>query len=339
MGIKGFFDVVREQAPDSIYETLLEDFKEKKIAIDISILIYSSFYSVLPTSLIEEDNEFSIDERKLKKNWFSKIFTVIFSLLKYNIEPIFIFDSEEAPKIKDIEKEKRELRKIRLEEVYKETKEKYFESIGNFERTNIKEKYKRSFLNQVRINYSFFSELRDILIKLNFCVFSSIEESDYLIGSLISSDIIDIVFSNDTDLAIYGTNFLIMQINYGRAKVFNLEKFMKITEFKLTEIIDLAILLGNDYNDGIKGVGKKTAFKLIDQYRKLELIPAKYSQKDLNRSIIRKRFTEFPYWKELVNWPKSNFSSFDLEEMKKIGYPIFSSIGLEKKFNEFQNLI
>ncbi len=46
-------------------------------------------------------------------------------------------------------------------------------------------------------------------------------------------------------------------------------KRLKINQFQL---IDLAILIGTDYFPGVKGIGPKTALKLLQKYRSLDLI-------------------------------------------------------------------
>ena len=48
----------------------------------------------------------------------------------------------------------------------------------------------------------------------------------------------------------------------------NLKK-LKINQFQL---IDLAILIGTDYFPGIKGIGPKTALKLLKKYGSLETV-------------------------------------------------------------------
>jgi len=48
---------------------------------------------------------------------------------------------------------------------------------------------------------------------------------------------------------------------------------LKITR---EQLVDLAILVGTDFNEGVKGVGPKTALKLIQEFGKLELLPERY---------------------------------------------------------------
>jgi flap endonuclease-1 len=57
------------------------------------------------------------------------------------------------------------------------------------------------------------------------------------------------------------------------------------------QFVDLAILVGTDFNEGIKGIGPKTALKLIRQYGRLEGLPQELTEKlrpdfDTLRSIF-----------------------------------------------------
>jgi flap endonuclease-1 len=39
-------------------------------------------------------------------------------------------------------------------------------------------------------------------------------------------------------------------------------------------LVDLALLVGTDFNDGVKGIGPKKALKLVQQYGRIEQMPA-----------------------------------------------------------------
>ena len=45
------------------------------------------------------------------------------------------------------------------------------------------------------------------------------------------------------------------------------------------QLIDMAILIGTDFNKGIKGVGSKTGLKLIKEYERIENLPSKFLPK------------------------------------------------------------
>jgi flap endonuclease-1 len=43
-------------------------------------------------------------------------------------------------------------------------------------------------------------------------------------------------------------------------------------------LVDLAILVGTDFNDGIKGIGPKKALKLVQQHGRIEHMPGEIRQ-------------------------------------------------------------
>ena len=45
------------------------------------------------------------------------------------------------------------------------------------------------------------------------------------------------------------------------------------------QLIDLGILVGTDFNDGIKGIGPKTALKLVQQHGRIEDMPDEIRQR------------------------------------------------------------
>jgi flap endonuclease-1 len=96
---------------------------------------------------------------------------------------------------------------------------------------------------------------------------------------------VDYCGSQDYDSLLFGAPNLIRNITIsGKRKlpskniyvdivpeVMVLEKVLKECEITYEQLIDMGILIGTDFNpDGIKGLGPKTALKLIKQYGKLE---------------------------------------------------------------------
>ncbi len=93
--------------------------------------------------------------------------------------------------------------------------------------------------------------------------------------------------SQDYDSILFGTNKLIRNLTIsGKRKIPNKNSYIDIEpelieydkvlkENNLTheQLIDLGILIGTDFNpDGFKGIGPKTALKLIQKFKKLENI-------------------------------------------------------------------
>ena len=59
-------------------------------------------------------------------------------------------------------------------------------------------------------------------------------------------------------------------------ELIELQKLLNSLEITREQLVDLAILVGTDFNDGVKGVGPKTALKLVREFGRLESLPEKY---------------------------------------------------------------
>jgi len=72
-----------------------------------------------------------------------------------------------------------------------------------------------------------------------------------------------------------------------------LQEFLEKHGIARKQLIDLAILVGTDFNQGIKGIGPKTALKLIKTHKKLENMPDEIKTKlPPNYHSVRNVFLE-----------------------------------------------
>ena len=54
---------------------------------------------------------------------------------------------------------------------------------------------------------------------------------------------------------------------------FSLSKILTENQITQKQLIDMCILIGNDYFSGVKGIGDKTALRMIKKYGNIEKIP------------------------------------------------------------------
>lgn len=339
--------IIKDVSPFAIYESNIIKFRGEIIAVDVSIYAHQKFREILPTFVREnEDNEDELDENldpwyidweKLEKKWLLTFFGMIKDLLIAEITPLLIFDGK-APKIKKQEHQKREKTRKRAEELYELAKKEFYSSKGMFDKNRTREKCKKAFITKTRFNFKLLTILKDFFIRLNLPVLQCVEESDYLIASLAREGIIKACMSIDTDLIIYGVDYLFIEFRRNMFKIVDVKKFTEDYGGK-DKLIDLAILLGTDYNDGIPGVGPKTALKLMDKYGRLELLPCRYYRSDLNRSIIRERFVHIKNWKDLVVFDSSNIEHqiepYDVKKMKAKGINAFIKYNIQYKWEDY----
>jgi flap endonuclease-1 len=58
-----------------------------------------------------------------------------------------------------------------------------------------------------------------------------------------------------------------------KPELIELSSFLREYGITYNQLVDLAILIGTDFNEGVKGVGPKTALRLIQRHRSLEALP------------------------------------------------------------------
>jgi len=62
-------------------------------------------------------------------------------------------------------------------------------------------------------------------------------------------------------------------------ELIELDRFLGSYNITREQLIDVAMLIGTDFNEGIKGIGPKTALNLIQKYGKIENSPAEIKSK------------------------------------------------------------
>jgi flap endonuclease-1 len=58
-----------------------------------------------------------------------------------------------------------------------------------------------------------------------------------------------------------------------KPELIELSSFLRYHEITRDQLVDLAILIGTDFNEGVRGIGPKTALKLIKRHGSLEAFP------------------------------------------------------------------
>jgi flap endonuclease-1 len=99
--------------------------------------------------------------------------------------------------------------------------------------------------------------------------------------------------SRDYDSLLFGTSRLVRYVTisgteflpskgYARPLVPELIEQTKLLEtlgISREQLVDLAILVGTDFNHGIKGIGPKTALRLVREYGSLEKLPSEVTSR------------------------------------------------------------
>jgi len=64
-----------------------------------------------------------------------------------------------------------------------------------------------------------------------------------------------------------------------KPELIELDKFLRSYNITREQLIDMAMLIGTDFNEGVKGIGSKTALSLIQKYGEIENLPNEIKSK------------------------------------------------------------
>ena len=124
--------------------------------------------------------------------------------------------------------------------------------------------------------------------------------------------------SQDYDSLLFGTPRLVRYITIqgeewlpskGRARkllpeIIELETLLAALQLTRGQLIDLGMLIGTDFNPGIRGIGPKTALKLMKKYRRLEDLPPK---------VLEQLTPDIPAIRDLYSHPPAS-DNYTLDE-------------------------
>lgn len=180
-------------------------------------------------------------------------------LLKHKITPFFVFDGEE---LKSKEKTNSE-RSLKKEEAAKEARR--LLDMGCVEQAKIKMRSCvkiREWMLQSVINFLKEKEIRFMV---------SPYESDAQLAFLQRSGAIDCIISEDSDLVLYGCTKVLYKFDSSHVSEFNRDQLKDaVDDFFCKNILDISIISGCDYLEGLFGIGLKTAHKLLKNLGSVE---------------------------------------------------------------------
>ena len=251
MGIKNLLKFLKEY-PNLVKSSSIESYNGKKVAIDISILLYQVVISVRNTGTDLTNNQGEITSHIL--GLFNK--TII--LLKRNIIPIYVFDGCPPELKKNVLSNRKKNRLKAYEKMMKakteEERIKYFKRCVNI--TNEQIKQSQELLELMGIPYIVASE-----------------EADSQCAYLSKKGLVDGVFTEDMDILTFGANKIIRNLtSYKKNTIeISLSDVLNKLELVYEEFIDFCILLGCDYCIGINDIHPNIIFKYFKETKDINL--------------------------------------------------------------------
>jgi flap endonuclease-1 len=191
------------------------------------------------------------------------------------IRPVFVFDGK-PPNIKSGELLKRREKREKAQAALKVATEE-----ENFEEQDKQSK------RLVRAGQKENEDCRKLLRLMGVPVVMAPCEAEAQASALAESGAVYAVGTEDMDALTFRTPVLVRKMTFANAsksmvQTMNYAKALEGLEVTKDQFVDLCIMLGCDYCDSIKGIGPKTALKLIREHKNIETIL---------QNIDRKKFT------------------------------------------------
>jgi flap endonuclease-1 len=244
----------------------LEDLSGKIIAIDA----YNAIYQFL--SIIRQPDGTPLKDSTGKiTSHISGLFYRTINLLEMAIKPIYVFDGT-SPALKAAEIERR--RQVKVEAVA---------SYAKAVESGDKEKMRMYAQVATSMKDYMLNDSKTILDLMGLPWIQAPGEGEAQAAYMNIKGDADYCASQDYDSLLFGAKKLLRNVTIsgrrrrGKAiievlpEIVELQKTLTQCQITYEQLIDIGILIGTDFNpDGVKGIGPKTALKLIKRYGTLE---------------------------------------------------------------------
>lgn len=254
----------------------LDALNNKKLAIDG----YNALYQFI-TIIRGEDGSPLMDSKGLITSHLSGLFYRTVNFLEKGIKPVYVFDGT-PPELKAKEISERKMTRDGALKLYEEAKVQ-----GN------QELMKRYSIRAATLKSYMVNDAKTLLTLMGIPWIQAPSEGEAQAAHLTARGYTWGSVSQDYDSLLFGSPRLLRNITVsGKRKLpgknfyINVSPEIVETDEVLSklgitreQLVDISIIIGTDFNEGIKGIGPKTALKLIKQYGSLENV------KDINSMV------------------------------------------------------
>lgn len=264
MGIKGLVPFIQEVAPKAVKQMIdMKSYTGRTLAIDASMCLYQFLIAIRTGDgeayggLTNEDGETTSHvvgflSRTLK-------------ILEAGIKPVYVFDGK-PPELKGNEVTARREKRAEAERQMAEAKE-----------AGDDEAYKQAKDRTVRGTKKQNEDIKKLLTLMGIPVVEAPCEAEATCARLCHDGFVYASATEDADCLTFGSKRLIRNLfatDHKKRPILevDLETALKILDVDMERFIEFCILCGCDYTDTIRGIGNKTAFKMLKQHGTMETL-------------------------------------------------------------------
>ena len=269
----------------------------KTFAVDSYNIVYQFL-----SSIRQQDGTPLMDEKGRVTSHLSGLFYRTINLVSKGINLIFVFDGEPP----DFKKQEIERRK----EIREEAKEKWEIALKEG-KTEEAKKYARM---SSSISEDIIEESKLLLSYLGFPVVQAKCEGEAQCAKICLDGKAFATASQDFDSLLFGSPKTLRNLSISRAESLELIELKK-TGLSREQLILIGLLIGTDYNPGIKGIGPKKALELVKKTTSLKEIEKKVNWDfEISMETLYNFFLNPPIFEDY----KIEFGKLEPEKIKKL---------------------
>jgi flap endonuclease-1 len=252
-------------------QTSLKALKGTSFAIDASIEIHQFLALVRK----RDGSPFTDSEGRVTSHLIGLLTRTSRLIADFDMKPVFIFDGRpNSLKTRTIESRREARKKAEVE---------YAEAVS-------KKDYAKAWSKAVmtgRVTGSVLDDSKRLLTLMGIPWLEALEDAEAQASYMAARGDVWAVGSKDYDCLLYGAPILARYLTLtGREwlpaqqrsrplipELIKLAENLAILRITREQLVDLAILVGTDFNHGVRGIGPKKALKLVQDYGSIERMP------------------------------------------------------------------
>lgn len=250
MGIKKMLKFLNTNYPSVIKNINEEDLGGKKIAIDISILLYQVVIAIRNSGADMFNNQGEISSHILG------LFNKTINLLKMNITPIYVFDGKPP------------VFKLQTINNRKEIKQKASEILTTNDNMN-EEDIIKYFKRTVHISKAQINECIELLEIMGIPYIIAPAEADSQCAELVKCGIADGVLTEDMDIMTFGATKIYRNLTSYKKDTLeiSMEDIFKELNINYEQFVELCLLFGCDYCDYLNDMKPELIYKYFSKHK------------------------------------------------------------------------
>ncbi|BGP51860.1 Elongation of fatty acids protein 2 [Rhodotorula kratochvilovae] len=262
MGIKGLTGLINDNAPKAIRQAEMKTLFGRKVAIDASMSIYQFLIAVR-----QQDGQQLMNDAGETTSHLMGLFYRTIRMVENDLKPCYVFDGK-PPQLKSNVLKKRFSNRQEAKEDEVEAKE-----------TGTAEDVDKLSRRQVKVTREHNEECRRLLTLMGIPWVEAPSEAEAQCAELCRGGLVYGAGSEDMDTLTFNSPIVLRHLTFSEARkmpidIISLDSVLEGLQLSMDKFIDMCMLCGCDYLEPIKGVGAKTALKMVREYDSMEDILA-----------------------------------------------------------------